>query len=134
MKIIIKSLLIILVIISSMSCKDSIVGLNQHDFVGVWIQKKSISDTLIFERSKKLSDDLPGYFFSLDEKVVERKNAGWCGTPPITYANYEGEWKLINNSYLQINVGFWGGTTIYGLELISCSNKTLVLKRFYFEN
>ena len=35
---------------------------------------------------------------------------GWCGTPPISYGNYDGTWKIEDDSKLTITYEYWGGT------------------------
>lgn len=53
------------------------------------------------------------------------KNAGWCGTPPISYSDYPGTWTILNDTLVEINVGYWGGTTIYKLDVESVSENSL---------
>jgi hypothetical protein len=57
--------------------------------------------------------------------MVERENSGGCATPPVTYANYRGTWNIINDTLIQIRVGYWGGTTSYKLDIKSVSPTTL---------
>jgi len=131
MKILLKALLLIFAGLVFLACKDSIVDPGEYEFIGVWIQKSYESDTLTFERSEKLNNDKPGYIFLSDNKIIERKNSGWCGTPPIAYTNFDGKWELIDESHLKITVGYWGGTTNYKLEVFSCKNNKLIMKRIY---
>lgn len=42
-----------------------------------------------------------GFHFLEDGDMYERKNAGWCGTPPITCCDYKGTGSQ-NNSTLSI--------------------------------
>lgn len=57
---------------------------------------------------------------------IERKNAGWCGTPPIAYADFNGSWAK-NDSLIDITVDYWGGVANYHWKIISIDNNNLIL-------
>jgi len=78
----------------------------------------------IYERASDLSDN-PCFTFNSDGTMVERKNSGDCGTPPIVYANYGGTWRIINDTLVRVNVGYWGGTTTYNMNIKYVSPTTL---------
>ena len=59
--------------------------------------------------------------------MIERKNIGWCGTPPITYGNYDGNWQE-QESILNINTSYWGGSASYQWGVISDNNQLVVLR------
>jgi hypothetical protein len=42
-------------------------------------------------------------------KLIDLKNAGWCGTPPISDKNYEGTWESIDGKLIKINTEYWSG-------------------------
>jgi hypothetical protein len=95
---------------------------------GYWINPVSIDTLWQYERSVAFKNDASGICFKSGDKFVERKNSGWCGTPPVSYANYEGTWTR-SDSILNISVGFWGGTVDYEWKIISVSNNKLTLCR-----
>ena len=60
------------------------------------------------------------------------KNAGWCGTPPISYADFEGTWKK-SDSTISITVGYWGGLLDYQWKIVSIDNKSLTIVKLQEE-
>lgn len=68
------------------------------------------------------------YCFGFKEngEFTERKNAGWCGTPPISYADFDGNWT-INDSIVEINVEYWGGMAYYKWKIISLHEQQMSL-------
>lgn len=114
------TLLAIFVALILISCEKEKGQINTetNGLTGNWINPQ-YDDTLVtFERSNSLKED--GYGFSIKEnrRFIERKNSGQCGTPPISYADYEGCWEQ-NGSIININVGYWGGIVHYSWEIIS---------------
>jgi hypothetical protein len=99
--------------------------------IGTWVEDQSRGDTLQLQRSGKLDQDK--YGFKLDENgtFLERKNAGWCGTAPITYDTFEGSWEVVSDSLLDITVGYWGGVMTYQIRIISVDDEELVIKYLY---
>lgn len=79
----------------------------------------------IFERSDKLAADQYCFGFKRDGGFVEQKNAGWCGTPPIAYGQYEGSWS-IQDSIVSVTVPFWGGMSHYSWKVTEVGNDRLV--------
>lgn len=65
-----------------------------------------------YRRVKSLAENEYGFTFLADGKFIERKNSGWCGTPPISYANFDGTWQL-EDSIISISTSFWGGDIEY---------------------
>ena len=83
---------------------------------GVWNFSSYEDDANIFTRSQRFSDN-HCYRFNSDGTLIERKNSGWCGTPPISYADYPGTWNRLNDTIIVINSGYWGGTISYQLDI-----------------
>ena len=75
--------------------------------------------------------DNAGIKFNSDKTFIERANSGWCGTPPISYTNYDGTWNAINENTFEINVAYWGGTTNYKIEIVELNDTELKIKRIY---
>ncbi|HVO75554.1 MAG TPA: hypothetical protein VMT35_16105, partial [Ignavibacteriaceae bacterium] len=57
--------------------------------------------------------------------------AGWCGTPPICYANFSGIWEFQGDSVLKIKVAYWGGMTEYNLKIISLDRREFKVMYLY---
>ncbi len=104
-----------------------------NNIYGTWVMVGYEDSVAILRVSKKLDDNQYGFIFQSFGRFIERKNAGWCGTPPISYANYEGGWKKLSESLLKINVGYWGGTTSYQMEIVSLSSDELKIIYHYDE-
>ena len=124
------SIILLAAVVSSCE-KDTIylTGL-AGDIVGHWIEPE-YNDTLItYKRAIALIDNEPGISFSSNATLTERKNSGWCGTPPISYSDFSGTW-VENDSILDITVGFWGGSIIMEWEIGSISETELT---FYIRN
>jgi hypothetical protein len=94
--------------------------------IGVWNFSESNNNDNIYIRSSEFIED-HGYKFNGDGTLTERQNSGWCGTPPITYANYPGTWNLINDTLISLDVGYWGGTTKYKLDIQSVDSDFLIV-------
>jgi len=109
--------------------KGNIPVINDSDnLLGCWINPVVVDTIWQYERSASFKEDEGGIYFKSGHEFVERMNSGWCGTPPITYANFDGTWTR-NDSFLNITVGFWGGTVDYEWKIISVDNDKLMIYR-----
>ena len=79
-------------------------------FLGTWINPVYTDSTRTYSRAEGLMDNEYGLSILENHSVLERKNSGWCGTPPISYADFQGNW-LFEDDTLRLNVDFWGGTS-----------------------
>jgi len=98
--------------------------------IGVWNYAEYQQNTIVFARQQAFTQN-PAYKFNADGTLTERKNAGWCGTPPVSYADYAGTWTIVNDTLLQINDGYWGGTTSYKLDIESVTRDSLKINMVY---
>jgi hypothetical protein len=108
--------LIILITIAASCTKDKIEIDPNNLVIGIWNFSEYNDNSLVFKRSNAFSDG-PCYQFNADGTLLERKNSGWCGTPPVTYADYPGKWTVINDTLIRIEDGYWGGTATYNLDI-----------------
>jgi hypothetical protein len=97
-----------------------------YSIQGNWINPVYIDTLVTYQKADKLIDNQYGISFQENNKLIERKNNGWCGTPPITTADYAGTWRS-TDSTLNISVGFWGGTGNYTWKIMSVTNNKLVI-------
>jgi hypothetical protein len=96
------------------------------ELTGNWINPQ-YSDTLVtYSKADELIENELGISFNSDNTLVERKINGWCGTPPITTADYEGTWTR-NDSIVKITVGYWGGSVDNIWKIITLDNQKLVI-------
>jgi hypothetical protein len=109
--------------------KKSDILINESDqLTGYW-SNPVLEDTIWkYERVSELQANEYSFAFKPDQTFVERKNAGWCGTPPISYANYDGTWSR-TGSEIKIKVAFWGGTADFQWMIVSVDNKFLKVYR-----
>ena len=102
--------------------------------VGTWVEDAHTGDTLLFQRARELDEMKYGFSIGNDGSFLERKNAGWCGTPPITYENFEGTWKALSDSLLDVKVAYWGGMMTFQIRIISLEEEQLAIKYLYTDS
>lgn len=132
------SLLILgLFLLFGCSKKDEVIILESEKLVGHWSNPVLTDTVWKYERVGSLQENEYGFSFKPEKVFIERKNAGWCGTPPIVYENYNGTWSR-NNSEININVGYWGGNAEYKWKIISLDDRYLTVYKvkedYKFEN
>jgi hypothetical protein len=122
--------IISLAIVSLASCKkenDSNTeksAITDSNLIGSWINP-DYSDTIIsFGKSDSLKTSDYGFTFFENGEFIERANAGWCGTPPISYADFHGTWEM-TDSIVTIEVDYWGGNATYKWRVLSLTNNAL---------
>ena len=110
-----------------LSCeKDSNNATSNPTIIGTWISPSYDGNLIILNKSNNLKDNDYGIEFRKDASLVERKNSGWCGTPPISYSDFNGTWHT-NDSLILISVDYWGGQTEYKWKLIFINDETLMI-------
>ena len=102
--------------------------------VGTWIEEGYMGDTTLLKRAGELDEHKYGFTLKQDGTFIERKNSGWCGTPPIAYANYEGTFEVVSDSLLNITVAYWGGMMTYQIRVVSLDQEVLAIKYLYSED
>jgi len=98
--------------------------------IGTWTFSAYQDDIFIFDRTSEFIDN-HCYKFNPTGTLTERKNSGFCGTPPISYADYSGTWTIINDTLIQVIVGAWSGETTYKLDLELIDSKSFKTKIVY---
>jgi hypothetical protein len=99
-----------------------------ENFIGNWINPVMVDSNWMYERSRFLKDNEYGFSLKTEDIFIERKYAGWCGTPPAAYSDFNGTWNLAD-SIFNITVGYWGGAVEYKWRLIEVEeDKLLVYK------
>lgn len=117
-------------LISMSSCEDNPEPDPVSEFIlGEWIYARAEADTLVqLQRINNPGSDIHYFSFMDDKTMIERGNAGWCGTPPITYVDYNGTWEWTEtDSVFSFEVGFWGGTTSVSWKIIEVDEDKLVV-------
>jgi hypothetical protein len=117
----------------SMCQKDKISIDPENLIIGVWNLSGYHNNSVVYSRQKDFAQ-IPGYKFKTDGTLTERKNSGWCGTPPVSYADYDGTWSILNDTLLQIKDGYWGGTTNYKIDIESITKDSLKIQTIWESN
>ena len=124
------ALLSVFLVFLFISCTKEEIKIDQDNLlIGIWIYSNFQDNTAIYTRDQEFTDN-HCYKFNSDGTLNERKNSGWCGTPPISYADYTGSWSVLNDTLIQIKVGYWGGTMSYKLDIESVSTDSLKVQYF----
>jgi len=104
--------------------KDKIQIEPDNLLIGIWIYSDFKDNAYMYVRNQDFVDG-PCYRFNSDGTMTERKNSGWCGTPPISYADYPGSWSVLNDTMINVTVGYWGGTINYKLDIETLNSELL---------
>ena len=98
----------------------------EDEIIGSWVNPAYNDSTITYEKANSLKENDYGFQFKTEHQFVERKNSGWCGTPPIAYADFDGTWTR-NDSIIQIEVAYWGGTVDLKMKIIALDQKNLTI-------
>ena len=133
-----RKLLFLTLLALLVSCEKALLEMDalgaNSGIVGTWVEEEYQGDTLFLHRSGAFDKEKYGFTLHEDGTFVERKNAGWCGTPPITYDDFEGTWKAVSDSLLDITVAYWGGMMTYQIRIVSLESEELAIRYLYTEN
>lgn len=79
----------------NMKCEPNDEGLKDDDnlLIGHWAEPEYTNENVSFNRVNKLPEQSYGISFKAKNDFVER-SSGWCGTPPLSFADYKGKWQL----------------------------------------
>ena len=113
------------------SCEKTKTSPEAGKLEGTWVEDHFDECILILNKSDEIQEDNYGFTIYEAGRFVEHKNSGSCGTPPISYANFEGSWEYENDSTLKIVVGYWGGTMTYELDIIELTEDNLMVRYNY---
>lgn len=133
-----KRIVFLLALLLAVSCEKDMseaeaLGENAG-IVGTWIEEGYMEDVLMLGRSDQLDPSRYGFTIQGDGTFIERKNSGWCGTPPIAYSNFDGTWTAVSDSLLEITVGYWGGTMTYQIRIVELDQENLTIRYLYGED
>ncbi len=104
----------------------------EDSLYNTWVKyDDNFSDPNIFRSAAKLDNNRYGFIIEPDGIFIERKNIGWCGTPPISYGNFDGNWKYVSDDTLEIIVDFWGGADTFKIEILSVNGSELKINYVY---
>jgi hypothetical protein len=132
-----KQLVFFIVVLLLVSCEKASMELDalgsNASIAGTWVEDGQNGDTLLLQRSGAFDEEKYGFTINDDGSFIERKNSGWCGTPPIAYDNFEGNWEAVSDSLLDITVAYWGGMMTYQIRIIYLDAEELSIRYLYTE-
>lgn len=108
--------------------------------IGTWVDVSDHSQLTLedgisrLNRSEDFDPDRYGFAFREDGSFTERKNSGWCGTPPIAYDNFDGTWEPLSDTLIDITVAYWGGTLTYQMQIVFLQGDDLGIKYLFSED
>jgi hypothetical protein len=119
--------LIILSIFALFACENKDENSTFSDeLIGYWINPQVSDTNVTYEKSDALKESEYGFAFQSGGEFIERKNSGWCATPPISYTDFSGTWHK-NDSIIDITVGYWGGFVEYQWKIVAVENTRLTI-------
>ena len=125
------SILVVLFLISCDKNENILLSPTEKAIAATWVYEGFDNGIYEYRRASRLAEDREGWIFHANGKLTDRKNSGFCGTPPITYENYKGNWEVGNDSRVQVKSKSWAGDVNYKLEIVSVSTNRLFVKITY---
>ncbi len=108
------------------SCETNKIIVDADNLLaGNWSNVTYENETTTFKRVTSLEENAPGISFIKNGEFIER-TSGWCGTPPLTFYNINGDWEL-ENSVLKITTDSYLNN--YNWRIISLTEEELIVKR-----
>ncbi len=100
-------LLLVLTITFSACNQEDVIPIDPNDMIiGSWIAPEYASNdstySISYKRASALQGNKPGISF-LANAVYVNRNSGWCGTPPLSYFDYQGTWSQ-NKSTISLSM------------------------------
>jgi len=120
--------LLILLILPLASAFDSADDKELGTLFQKWVFVDSHDDGILYESGSRFKEDKSGMEFMKDGTMVVRQNAGWCGTPPISYGNFSGTWTAISKTEVALEYAYWGGTIKSTMTIVKLNKKELLVK------
>lgn len=120
-----KKIIALLFIITIISCENNnqIIEDQNNLLIGNWVNANYKDGETTFSRSNSLPDNDYGISFEKNGDYNER-SSGWCGTPPLSYFNINGSFKLEDNLITISKENY-----SYSWRIVSLSETNLVVKR-----
>lgn len=104
---------------------------SDEPLVGFWSYSDYDNEIQLFNRVSQLPENNQGYAFFEDGEYQERANSGFCGTPPISYAVYNGSWSVNATDRLILEGAFWGGEKTDKFEIVSVNESVLKIRHIF---
>lgn len=129
MKTILKTVLFLL-LVTTIGCEDNNepIPINESNkLIGHWINPVYTDSELKLTRASSLKSNEYGLSFLEKTQCVER-SSGWCGTPPLSFMDFQGSWTR-TDSILIVTIDNGLGMQNIKWIIKTLDDKTLVLER-----
>jgi len=130
MKTILKTVLFLL-LVATFGCsqENEVIPINASDeLIGHWINPIYSGSDLQLTRAKSLQNNEFGISFLEKTQCVER-SSGWCGTPPLTFMDFQGTYTK-NDSIIVITIdNGLNGTQNIKWVIKTLNDKILIMER-----
>jgi len=123
-----RTLLVAIVFLSLVACQEDpgVDGFPVDDLlIGAWSHSEYSDSITTLTRMRSLPKNEYGISFLEGGDLLEWKNSGWCGTPPIAYGEFEGTWEFAGDSVLVIQTDYWGGEMILKWHILEIGDHYL---------
>ncbi|TGV02496.1 lipocalin-like domain-containing protein [Flavivirga rizhaonensis] len=110
----------------NMQCSDDDTNNVDSDnlLIGSWVEPTYDGEEITYKRANALPEKDYGILFKENGSFVER-SSGWCGTPPLSFFDSNGEWtltdKLVTITQEQYPIN-------YAWRIVSLTKNKLVVK------
>ena len=128
MKTILKTVLLLL-LVTTLGCtqENETIPINESNkLIGHWINPIYTGSELQLTRASSLKSDGYGLSFLEKTQCVER-SSGWCGSPPLTFRDFEGSWTR-TEAVLIITIDNGLGTQNIKWVIKTLDDKTLIME------
>ena len=122
------SIIVLMTIISFSSCKkDSYTPGFKDKLTGHYINPQYSDQEILFEKSSKLEEKVYGISLLDNQQCIERRNIGFCGTPPVVFDDYHGQWNLAD-SILSFQIESLEGIQNFQWKILLLDDKQLLVE------
>lgn len=108
------------------ACEDKLENSSMEDLIiGNWSNITKLDTIQSIEKFETLPNDNYAISFLKSGQLKEIKNSGWCGTPPISYGEFEGTWAFLDDSTLFLESTYWGGDMTMKWRIVEINNSEM---------
>ncbi|RZS95061.1 hypothetical protein [Cecembia calidifontis] len=117
-----------LVLILHSCVENEMISLEEGELpLGAWTIDARQENGFTLKATNTLPKNTYGYVFEKNGKLINRSNSGFCGTPPIVTADFDGKWKW-QDEVLKLEMRFWGGTINEEWKILSSGPMTFTVE------
>lgn len=108
--------------------KNTEIPVNENNLLlGNWINAiyDNNKKTVTFERAENLKKEAYGVSFK-EKNIFVQRTSGWCGTPPLTFFDEKGTFK-VTKDLIEVKIKNFPGN--FNWRIITLTNNKLLVKR-----